>query len=151
VFTKDDIGTSIDVVIVDPTQMDLLPQFYTTQGFVALDATQTKERSYYNRHPIDQFLPLEIEIFGCLHKHVDVFLHDYANAIWNLKRTKDIHLSTLVTFLHQIVSVGHITEDANIFHLKLGNSHRLSYFPSSTPLQDTPPITTTDLLQAVDF
>jgi hypothetical protein len=26
-------------------------------------------------------LPLEIEVFGCLHKHVDVFLHDRANAI----------------------------------------------------------------------
>jgi hypothetical protein len=48
VSTKDDICTLADVVIADPTQMDLLPQFYTTQGFVALDAVQTKERSYRN-------------------------------------------------------------------------------------------------------
>jgi hypothetical protein len=36
--------------------------------------------SYYNRHLIDQFFPLAIEIFGSLHKHADVFLHDCANA-----------------------------------------------------------------------
>jgi hypothetical protein len=32
-----------------------------------------KKRSYRNRHPINQFLPLEIEIFGYLHKQADVF------------------------------------------------------------------------------
>jgi hypothetical protein len=55
------------------------------QGFVASNATQAKERSYHKQHPIDQFLPLAIEVFGCLHKHVDVFLHNCAIAIWSLK------------------------------------------------------------------
>jgi hypothetical protein len=32
------------------------------------------------------FLLLAIEVFGCLHKHADVFLHNYANAIWSLKK-----------------------------------------------------------------
>jgi hypothetical protein len=64
-----------------------------------LDVAQAKERSYHNRHPTDQFLSLAIEVFGCLHKHADVFLHDYANVIWSLKGTKGPHLSTLVTFL----------------------------------------------------
>ncbi len=31
--------------------------------------------------PIDQFLPLAIEVFSCLHKHAYVFLYDCANAI----------------------------------------------------------------------
>jgi hypothetical protein len=31
--------------------------------------------------PTDQFLPLTIEVFSCLHKHGNVFLYDYANAI----------------------------------------------------------------------
>ncbi len=60
-----------------------------------MDATQVKERSYHNRHPINQFLPLIIEIFGCLHKHVDVFLHDYVNAIWNLKGIKGLAICQL--------------------------------------------------------
>jgi hypothetical protein len=43
------------------------------QGFVAFDAPQAKERSYHTLHPINQFLPLAIEVFGCLHKQAYVF------------------------------------------------------------------------------
>jgi hypothetical protein len=78
--------------------VDLLPQSCTTQRFATSNATQAKEKSYRNWHPIDQFRLLIIEIFGCLHKHVDVFLHHYANAIWSLKVTKSPHISTLVIF-----------------------------------------------------
>ncbi len=31
--------------------------------------------------PIDQFLPLAIEVFNYLHTHANMFLHDYVNAI----------------------------------------------------------------------
>jgi hypothetical protein len=51
------------------------------------------------------FLFLAIEIFGCLHKHVDVFLHDCANGIWSLKRRKGFHLYTLVNFFHRKISI----------------------------------------------
>ncbi len=34
-----------------------------------------KEKNYRNWHPINQILPLGIEIFGYLHKHANVFLH----------------------------------------------------------------------------
>ncbi len=88
-----------------------------------LDATQTKERSYHNWHPTDQFLPLAIEVFGYLHKHVDVFLHDYANAIWSLKRTKGPHLSKASITL-QRMQVSSIL-------------NRVSYFPTSTPSRHT--------------
>jgi hypothetical protein len=104
VLTKDDICTLTNIVIVDPTWVDLLFRSCTTQRFVALDAPQAKEKSYYNWHPTDQFFPLTIEVFGCLHKHVDVFLNECANAIWSLKGIKGSHLSTLVTFLHQKIS-----------------------------------------------
>jgi len=40
------------------------------------------------KHPIGQFLPLTIEVFGCLNKQANVFLHDCANAMWNLKRKR---------------------------------------------------------------
>ncbi len=55
-FTKDNIRALGDIVIVDPMQVDLLPQFCAIQGFVTFDVTQANERSYRNRHPIDQFL-----------------------------------------------------------------------------------------------
>jgi hypothetical protein len=73
VFTKYNICI-LAVVIVDPTWTDLLPWSCAIQGFVASNAAQAKERSYLNWHPINQFLPLVIEVFDCLHKHVDVFL-----------------------------------------------------------------------------
>jgi hypothetical protein len=66
---------------------------------LVVDVTQDMERSYRNQHLTNQFLLLAIEIFGCLHKHVDMFLHDCANAIWSLKGLGGLHLSTLVIFL----------------------------------------------------
>jgi hypothetical protein len=80
-LTKNGICTLTNIVIADTMWADLLPQSCTTPGFVSSDAAQAKERSYYNRHPVNKFLPLTIEVFGCLHKHVDVFLYNCVNAI----------------------------------------------------------------------
>jgi len=55
-------------------QANLFFQSYATQKFVAFDTVQAKERS-------DKLLPLTIEIFDCLNKHNNMFLHDYANVI----------------------------------------------------------------------
>jgi hypothetical protein len=101
VFTKYGIHTLGNIVIVNIMWVDLFPRSCITQIFVASDVVQPKEKSYDNRHPIDQFFPLPIEVFGCLHKNVDVFLHDYPNAIWSLKGPESPHLSTLVIFLCQ--------------------------------------------------
>jgi hypothetical protein len=70
-----------------------------------LNVAQIKKRNYRDRHPINQFFPLAIEIFRCLHKQVDVLLHDYANAIWSLKGPKGLHLFSLVTFFCQKISI----------------------------------------------
>jgi hypothetical protein len=115
--------------------MNLLPRSCASQGFATLDVAQAKERSYHNRHPTDQILPLAIEIFGCLHKHVDVFLHDCANAIWSLKGDRTFIFLPLSLFFVKFFD--HITKDANIFHLKSGDSRRLSYFLTSTPSRHT--------------
>jgi hypothetical protein len=85
--------------------VDLFPRSCATQGFDAFNATQAKEMSYHDRHPIDQFVLLTIEVFGCLHKQVDVFLCDCANAIWSLKGLKGFPLSVLVTFFRQKISI----------------------------------------------
>jgi hypothetical protein len=73
VLTKDDIRILVNIVIVDPTQMDLLPQSCATQRFITFDVIQAKKRNYRNQHPIDQFFFLVIKVFGCLHKQTDVF------------------------------------------------------------------------------
>jgi len=68
VLTKNDIRTLANIVIANPTWVDFLPQSCAIQRSVASDAVQAKERSYRDWHPIDQFFPLAIEVFGCLHK-----------------------------------------------------------------------------------
>jgi hypothetical protein len=47
-LTKNGNLTLIDVVIVDPMRVDLLPQSYTTQIFTTFNAVQAKERNYHN-------------------------------------------------------------------------------------------------------
>ncbi len=106
----------------------------------------SQEMSYCNWHPTNQFLPLAIEIFGCLHKHVDVFLHDYANAIWSLKGPSSFYLGT---FLHQKVSITlQKMQMSSILSHAITIGLVTSWFP---PLQNTPPITTANLLQVVNF
>jgi hypothetical protein len=131
VLTKDGICTLANIIIINPMRTDLLPQSCAIQGFTTSYVTQTKEKSYCNRHPTDQFLPLTIEIFGYLHKYANVFLQDCANAIWSLKRLKGPSCLYLSHFSLS-KSFDHITKDANILHLKSNNSHRLNYFPTST-------------------
>ncbi len=78
-----------------------------------------------------------------------MFLHDCANAIWNLKGTEGLHLSTLVTFLCQKVSITlQRMQTSSILSRAVAVSLIISQLP---PLQNTPPITTTNLLQAVGF
>jgi hypothetical protein len=47
-FTKDGIRTLANIVIIDPTWADLIPQSCTTQGFIASNVTQAKENNYGN-------------------------------------------------------------------------------------------------------
>jgi len=148
-LTKNGIHTLIEVVIANPIQADLLFWSCAIQGFDASDVAQAKERSFCNWHPTNQFLPLAIELFGCLHKHANVFLHDCANAIWNLKRPEGLHLSTLVTFLHKKISITlQKMQASSILNRVITVGLATFQFP---PLQDTTPITTADLLQAINF
>jgi hypothetical protein len=147
VLAKNGICTLIDVVIIDPMQTDLFPWFYATQRFATFDAIQAKERSYHDRHSTDQFLLLAIEIFGCLYKQVDVFLHEYVNAIWSLKAPKGLLLSILVTFLHQKIALQRM-QASSILSWAVVIGLATSWL---SPLQDTPPITIAGLLQVVDF
>jgi hypothetical protein len=50
--------------------------------------TKLSQLTFYRSIP-----PLTMEVFGCLHKHVDVFLHKCANAIWSLKGQEGSYLS----------------------------------------------------------
>jgi hypothetical protein len=73
-------------------------------------------------------------------------LHQYHLELERLKGPSSFYLG----HFSLSKSFNHIPKDANIHHLKLGCRCRLSYFSTST-FQDAPPITTADLLQAINF
>jgi hypothetical protein len=57
----------VDVVIIDPTQIDLVLWVAFFHGVVAIVAALAKSDLYYNRILVDMFFPLAIKVFGCLH------------------------------------------------------------------------------------
>jgi hypothetical protein len=127
-----------------PNASGFTSPIFATQRFVTFDAVQAKEKSYRDQHPIDQFLPLIVEVFGCLHKQAYVFLHDRANAIWGLKRLKGPPIFVLVTFLCQIFFITlQIMQASPILNQVVAIGLAISQLP---PLEDTPPITMAHLL-----
>jgi len=106
------------------------------QGFAVFYATQAKERSYHNWH-VDWFLLLlTIEIFSCLHKHVDVFLYDCVKCHLKFEKVKGL---SFFFFDHFFLSkcLDHIIKDASIFHLKLSDSYMCDNFLIFTHLGHT--------------
>jgi hypothetical protein len=89
------------------------------------------------KHPTNQIFPLAIEIFGCLQKCIDVFLHNCANAFWNLKKL-DGFSSFYLGYLSLSKKFNYITKDVNILHLKSSNGGRPNYFLTSTLLEYPP-------------
>jgi hypothetical protein len=111
------------------------------------NSNQRKELSQLT--PNYKFICLTIEVFGCLHKHANMFLHNCANAIWSLKWLEGLHFSTLVTFFHQKVLITlQRMQTSSIVSCAVVVGLTTSWL---SPLQNTLPITIADLLQGVGF
>jgi hypothetical protein len=87
--------------------------------------------------PLIKFLHVIIEVFECLHKYVYVFLHDCAQCHLKLQRVKNLVFFCFDYFFAS-KHLKYIAKDVSILHLKLGNSNRPSYFPTSTSSKHTP-------------
>jgi hypothetical protein len=136
-FTKDGIHTLVNIVIANPMWANLLPRTYTIQRFVASNVAQAPKRRYCDQHPINQFLPLVIEVFGYLHKQADVFYTIMPTHL-ELEMPEGLHLSVLVTFLHQKVSVElQRMQTSSILSWMIAIGLIISHLP---PLHDTLPI-----------
>jgi hypothetical protein len=64
----DGICTLANVVIINPTQVDLVSQTTSFHRVVTKMVTQAKEGFYHNQNPINTFFPLAIKVFGCIHQ-----------------------------------------------------------------------------------
>jgi hypothetical protein len=67
--------------------------------------TQAMIMSYYNQHLKDDFIPLIIEIFICLHQQVNNFFHRFANMAWSMKGFRSFPLVIICSFYRQRVSM----------------------------------------------
>jgi len=73
-ITKDGFQTLMDIVIVDLIRRNMVLQTSTTITHAMMMVVQKKTRSYVDRTPNDDFIPLVIETYGCFHFHFDSFL-----------------------------------------------------------------------------
>lgn len=64
----DGICTLDNVIIVDPIRTNLVSWVVLSHGVVVAMAAQVKEGLYRNHYPVNMFLPLTIEVFGCFHQ-----------------------------------------------------------------------------------
>jgi hypothetical protein len=85
----------------------------------------------WKAHPLNQFLPLAVEVFGYLHNQANVFytIVPMPFEVWNDHMLSSFYLR----YFSWAKNFNHIVKTISIFHLKLGNSRRLNYFSTSTP------------------
>jgi hypothetical protein len=74
VISKDGFWTLVDVVIVNLTCIDLVQHALMTIMHASIVVAQDKARSYTKQAPRDDFIPLAIETYDCLHPRFDFFL-----------------------------------------------------------------------------
>jgi hypothetical protein len=75
VLSIDGVHTLVDVVIINPTRVDLVLQAAFSRGVVMKIIAQVKDGLYCNRFLTYMFFPLVIKVFRCLHQQLDEFLH----------------------------------------------------------------------------
>jgi hypothetical protein len=82
VLSVDNICTLANVIIVDPTQADLVSWPTFSHGVVTSSVViQVKEKLYRDCYLMAMFFPLAIEIFGCFHQQANNFLYQCVNMV----------------------------------------------------------------------
>lgn len=91
VLFKDEVWTFVDFVITNPTHGIILAQVSSTQDFCSIKSNTNKRmKSLKSPQTRNQFLPLAIAVFYCLHKEANDSLQDWANNVcantmWQMK------------------------------------------------------------------
>ncbi len=76
VLSIDGVYKLVNVIITNPTWIDLVSWGVLSRGVVATIMTQTKDGFYRDQFLMDIFLPLAIEVFEFLHQQEDGFFID---------------------------------------------------------------------------
>lgn len=95
----------VDMVIANTIQVVLVFRAISFCRVATMVVAQVKEGLYHDWHSKDVFLPLVIEIFGCVHQQANNFLHQCVNMVWLTKNTCSPRLVVLCAFYKQRVLV----------------------------------------------
>jgi hypothetical protein len=68
VLLIDIIHTLVNVIIANPTWIDLVSWAVFFHEVTTIIATQAKNGLYHNQFPMDMFIFLVVEVFRCLHQ-----------------------------------------------------------------------------------
>jgi hypothetical protein len=63
----DDVHTLANIIIIDPTRVDLVSWTIIFCGGIMTIVVQMKDGLYHDQFPINMFFPLDMKVFGCLH------------------------------------------------------------------------------------
>jgi len=80
VITKDNFKTITNIVIIDPTCINLVQDVSTMTMYAMIVASQKKAQSYIERVPRDDFILFAIETYNCFHPCFDSFLTSCVHA-----------------------------------------------------------------------
>jgi hypothetical protein len=98
VLSINDICTLANVISINPTWMNFISCVKLFHEVAMIVAIPKKEGLYWDQYLVDLFLPLAVEIFGCLHQQLDNFFHCCANMAWPTKVFKGLLLLILCAF-----------------------------------------------------
>jgi hypothetical protein len=105
VLSIDGVYTLTNLVIIDPTWIDLVSWATLSHGVATIVIARVKDGLYHDQFSMYMFFPLAIEVFRFLHQQLDAFFHWCANLVWGAKGTKGPPLSILCTLYRQKVSM----------------------------------------------
>jgi len=104
-FSVNGVYTLLDVVIVNPTQVDLMSWVAFSCGVATTIAIEAKNGFYYDRFLSNMFLPSIIKILRCLHQQTNKYFHQCTNMVWGAKGIGRPLLLVLHAFYKQKMSM----------------------------------------------
>jgi hypothetical protein len=107
IITRDNFQTLTNIVIANPTHTNLVQHASTTIVYATIVVVQDKTQSYIEQVPRDDFIPLAIETYGCLHPRFDSFLTSCVHAYMAHHQQTSLVPSMLIFHYRQQMSIAY--------------------------------------------
>ncbi len=148
VITKNSFWTLVNVIIVDPTHIDLVQNVLMKTTYAIAIVIQNKARSYTKRAPRNDFIPLAIETYDFFHLHFSFFTF-YVHANIACHQQTSLLPSMLISYYRQwmLIAPQHVQIIVILQCIAMLN-HNFSSLP---PIPASAPPSLVDLWQRIPF